>query len=426
MAQDDPLTAVAASPSLWRHGDFNLLWAGETVSVVGSAITELALPTLAVLQLHAGPFQVGLLAACQRVAFPVMALPVGVLADRLSRKRLMVSADLARCVLLGTIPVLSAFGALQLWELYLLAVLTGGFSVIFDIAYLAYFPSMVGREQVAGANARLEFSFSAAEIAGPGLGGVLIQAVGAARAMAADAASFLVSALLLLQIRRPERPRASRGHPPLDMRQMGREIGDGVRVVRHTPVLRSLVLSMGPFIFCAHGVDAVVIVFAYRVLHFSPGTYGALLTLTGVGSLFGAMMMGRARRALGVGRLLVVSGLLTGGTLALIPVAQVAAPVAVLAVLGLVRGAGGAVNNITQVTVRQLATPERLQARMNAVFRTMYWGAWPLGELCGGAMGSTVGLVPTIAVFGGGSVLAAVAMRFTSVGRLTRFPEPPG
>ena len=410
------------STSLWRHGDFNRLWAGQTVSVVGSAVTELALPTLAVLQLHAGPLQVGLLAACQRLAFPVLALPVGVLADRVSRRRLMLGADLVRCLLLGLVPLLSALGTLQIWQLYLLAALTGGFSVIFDVAYLAYLPEIAGRAQLATANARLEFSFSAADIGGPGIGGVLVQVVGAARALALDAASFLFSALMLLLIGRRETPAPARELPPFSLRQMGSEIGEGLAVVLRDPMLRSLLLGMGAFIFCAHGVDAVAIVFAYRTLHLSPGVYGATLTVVGVGALFGALLAGRTQRWFGVGPLIVGSGLLTAATLAALPLSRLLAPVAVLVVLNLLRGAGGTVNNVTQVTVRMLATPDRLHARMNAVFRTVYWGAWPLGEICGGALGSTLGVTPTIVVGGVLGMVAISAVALTPVGRLRGFP----
>ncbi len=418
------MTAPADRP-LWRHGDFNRLWAGQTVSVVGSSITQLALPTLAVLQLHAGPLQVGLIAACQRFAFPLLALPMGVLADRASRRRLMLGADLARCVLLGAVPVIAAVGTLQLWHLYVLAALTGGFTVVFDLAYLAYLPGLVGRGQLADANQRLEFSFSAGDIAGPGVGGLLVQLAGAARALALDAASFLFSAAMLLLIGRREVPPPRREQAPFGVRQMGREIGEGLRLVMGDPMLRGLVLCMGGFIFCAHGVDAVFIVFAYRTLHFSPGLYGLVITATGFGAVAGALSVGRVRRRLGVGPLIVASGLVATASLGAIPLALLGAPVAVLFVLGLLRGAAGTVNNVTQVTVRMLGTPDRLHARMNSVFRTIYWGAWPLGEVCGGALGSAIGVTPTIVLGGALGAVAVAAIAFTPVGRLQEFPAQP-
>jgi len=393
------------------------------VSVVGSAVTQLALPTLAVLQLHAGPFQVGLLAACQRFAFPVLALPVGVLADRVSRRRLMIGADLARCLLLGAIPLISAVSGLQLWHLYAIAALTGGFTVVFDVAYLAYLPSLIGRGHLADANQRLEFTFSTGDVAGPGIGGLLVQLAGAARALALDALSFLFSALMLLLIGRREAPAPRRELARLGVRQMGREIAEGLGQVMGDPMLRSLVLGMGGFIFWAHAVDAVFVVFAYRTLHLTPGLYGVVLTATGIGSIGGALVVGRVRRLLGVGPLIVASGMVASATLAAIPLALLGAPLAVLMLLGAGRGVAGTINNVTQVTVRMLATPDRLHARMNAVFRTVYWGAWPLGELCGGALGSTLGVTPTIVLGGALGLVAMGAVAFTPVGRLQAFPQ---
>jgi MFS family permease len=422
------MAAVAppdAPTGLWRHGDFNRLWAGQTVSIVGSGVTTLALPSLAVLQLHASPLQVGLLAACQRFAFPILALPVGVLADRVSRRRLMLRADIVRCALLGSIPLLAALGVLRLWELYVLAALTGGFAVVFDLAYMSYVPTLVGRAQLADATARLEFSNSAGDVGGPGIGGLLVQALGAARAVSVDAASFLLSAVMLLLIGRREPPAVPRELAPFSVRQMRTEIGEGLRIVAHTPVLRSLVLCMAPFIFWAHGIDAIFIVFAYRTLHLSPGLVGIVLTANGLGSIGGAALAGPMRRRLGVGRLIVVTGVVTAATLGAIPLSQLGAPIAVLMALAIVRGATGTANNVTQFTVRLLATPDRLHARMNAVFRMLYWGAWPLGELCGGALGSTFGVSRTIVLAGVLALAPMVWCAFTPVGRLRAFPSPP-
>jgi len=420
-----PAPAAVAPVSLWRHGDFNRLWAGQTVSVVGSAVTQLALPTLAVLQLHAGPFQVGLLAACQRFAFPVLALPVGVLADRLPRRRLMLGADLARCLVLGAIPLISALGSLQLWHLYAIAALTGGFTAVFDVAYLAYLPALVGRHHLADANQRLEVTFSVGDLAGPGLGGLLVQLAGAARAIAVDAGSFLFSAAMLLLIGRREVPPPSRGLPPFGLRQMGREIGEGLHLVLRDPILRSLVLGLGALIFWAHGIEAVFVVFAYRTLHLTPGLLGLVLTSTGFGAIGGVLVVGRLRRRIGVGPLIASTCTVIGLALALIPLSLLGAPIAVLFLLGFVRGAAGTAQNVTQVTLRMLASPDRLHARMNSVFRMVYWGAWPLGELLGGALGSSIGLTPTI-VFGGAACTAVgLAMAFTPVGRLHVFPAQP-
>src|SRR2546428_6702738 len=168
---------------LWRHADFLKLWAGQTISVVGSEFTVLALPTIAILQLHATAPQVGLLASLQRLAFPVLALFAGVWIDRVRRRPLMIAADGLRATALLSIPLVAAVGALTLLQLYVVAAILGLGTVIFDIAYLAYVPTLVGRPDLLEANTKLEVSFSGSYLTGPALAGGLIQLMGAAQAM---------------------------------------------------------------------------------------------------------------------------------------------------------------------------------------------------------------------------------------------------
>src|ERR1700693_1460376 len=165
---------------LWRHTDFLKLWVGQTVSVVGSEVTNIALPTIAILQLHAAAAEVGLLAATQQIAFPVLALFAGVFADRLRRRPLMIVADGVRALAILSIPIAFARGALSLVQLYVVAIVLGVGTVIFDIAYLAYVPGLVSRADILEANTKLEVSFSGSRLVGPSLGGLLNPVIGAA------------------------------------------------------------------------------------------------------------------------------------------------------------------------------------------------------------------------------------------------------
>src|SRR5205823_8501402 len=200
-----PAPGDALRPGADSSG-FRKLWAGQSVSRLGSAVTTFALPTAAVLQLHAGPFEVGLLMAVNKVAFPLLGLPVGVWIDRLPRRPVMIAADLGRALALSSLPAAAFSGHLTLPLLYAVAGLMGVLTLLFDVAYLAYVPSLVGREEIRVANSRMQVSESVAEITGPGLAGFLVQAVGAAQTIAVDAFSFLVSALSLAWIRSPEPP----------------------------------------------------------------------------------------------------------------------------------------------------------------------------------------------------------------------------
>jgi MFS family permease len=419
--------AVAATPPsgavplpLRRQGDFMRLWGGQTVSQLGSAVTDLALPTLAVLQLDAGASQVGLLVACGRLPFPLLGLPVGTLLDRVRRRPAMIAADVGRCALLALIPLLSALGMLQLWVLYLVALGVGSLTVVFDVAYMAYVPELVGTDQLAAANTRLELSRSAATIGGPGLGGILLQVVGAARAILADAASFAVSAVSLLAIRRrePEPPAAPSVH-----RRMRAEVAEGVRHVLGHPILRSLLLTTTGMVFFAHMAETALLLFAYLVLHLSPGELGVVITTIGAGAVMGALAARPVGRALGVGHAMAVSTALGGVLLGLMPLALVLPAMPTLIALGLLMGAQDTVFNIHQLTLRQALTPDRLRGRMTAVFRTAYWGAWPLGNVVGGLLAGLVGPAAVVAAGGVGSAGAGAALLFTPAGRIRALPR---
>ena len=187
-----------------RNPDFLKLWAGQTVSLLGSAVTMLALPSVAILTLGAKPFQVGLLESAQFLAFPILALPAGVWVDRWERRMVMIVADVGRALALGSIPLAWALHALTLAQLYAVALVTGTLTVFFDVAYQAYLPALVDKDDIVDGNAKLAVSQSASQLAGNGLAGILIQALGAPLAVFADAVSFIASVVGLAAIRKRE------------------------------------------------------------------------------------------------------------------------------------------------------------------------------------------------------------------------------
>jgi MFS family permease len=386
---------------LWRHPDFLKLWGSQTVSELGSAVTSVALPTAAVLQLRATPFQVGLLLAAQRLAFPLLAPLVGAYVDRVgSRRRVMIFSDVGRMLLLGSVPAAAIFNLLSLPQLYAVAFFSGVLTIFFDLSSLALLPGMLPREDLIEGNARFQFSLSLTQLVGPATAGLLIQAVGAARAIAVDAASFAVSWISLLFIRAPEpAPRPATG-------RLG-GLAEGARHVWGNPVLRSLILSVGLSIFGAHAVEAVEYPFAYHRLGFSPGLFGVLLSLSGAGAILGALAVQAVTRRLGVGPSIAITGVLLGADLCLLAAAVRLPAVAVVALSQVGLGFLDPIHNVNQQSLRQSMTPDRLQGRMNAAFRTVYWGLWPLGNLAGGYLGSRIGLLPVI--IGGGAWTAAVS-----------------
>lgn len=404
------------SRAVWRQRDFGLLWGGQTVSEIGSAVTTLALPTLAIFAFHAGPAAVGLMVASERVPFPIVALFAGAIVDRVRRRPVMVTCNLARVLILAAIPILSATGGLRLWQLYVAAAAMGVFTVFFDIAYMAYVPGLVEPDQLLEANSRLQVTWSTAQLVGPGLGGLLVQAVGAARAVLVDSLSFVVSTITVLSIRRREPEPSSTG------RHLLAEVGEGLRHVFGIPVLRAQLLCMSAALVFAHAYEAPLYVFAYTRLHLSPGLLGAMLASQGFGALLGSVVGSRIIAGLGVGRTVAIGNGTAIALIALLPLAVYVPPAALMFPVFIIGSGLGTAGDIAQVTLRQALSPARLQGRMSAVFRTFFWGAWPIGNLLGGVLAAAIGASTTLwitALVGGAAFLT---IRFTPLWQVRGFP----
>ncbi len=404
---------------VWRRRDFALLWIGQTVSEVGSAVTTLALPTLAIFVFHAGPAAVGLMVASERLPFPLVALFAGAIVDRVHRRRVMVTCNVARLLILGALPLLSAIGSLHLWELFVAAAALGVFSVFFDVSYMAFVPGLVGQDQMLEANSRLQVTWSAAQTVGPGLGGVLVQAVGAARAVLVDSLSFLVSSIALLSIRHVEAPPSAVGR-----RHLLAEVAEGLRHVFGVTVLRAQLLCMSGALVFAHAYEAPLYVFAYNRLHLSPGLLGAMLASQGVGAMVGSVVGGRVIARLGVGPTISLASAFAIAVIGLLPLALYVSPAAVMFPVFILGSAVGVAADIAQVTLRQTLTPARLQGRMGSVFRTFFWGAWPLGNLLGGLLASAIGSAATLWVTALVGTLGFLTIRFTPLWSVRQLPDP--
>jgi len=406
---------------LWRHPDFLKLWAGETVSVFGSQVTLLAVPTVAILILHAGPFQVGVLSALEFLAFPTLGLVAGVYADRLRRRPIMILCDIGRALALGSIPVAFVLGVLTLEQLYLVALLTGVFTVFFDVSYQSYLPALVDRPNLIEGNTKLEVTRSAAQISGPAIAGFLIQWIGGARAVAVDALSFLLSAIAILTIKKPEpepKPGTASGATGFIP-----EMREGIDVVFKNPILWRIAATTGTTNFGSNMIfGAVFLVFAYRDLHLSAAVVGIIFGIGSVGGLVGALFASRAARTLGLGLTLVVAIAVGGLANLAIPLASLGAAPVILSALGFITLTMVPIYNINQVSLRQAITPDRVQGRMNATMRTIVWGTIPIGAFVGGILGTAIGVVPTIVV---GSLIEAVAALWIVLGPVIRLREQP-
>jgi len=405
---------------LWRHADFLRLWSAETVSQVGTQISQLALPLAAILVLDASAFEVALLGTMQFLPFVVFALPAGVWVDRLRRRPILVASDVLRGLLLASVPLAHAVDALTMWQLYAVVFGVGVGTVFFDVSYQSYLPSLVSREQLVEGNSKLEISRSGAFVAGPALAGVLVGAMTAPGAILVDALSFGASAAFLFRIRAVEEAPAPAAHPSLV-----RELRDGLRYLLGHRYWRPFAASIATSNFFGQIAFVVFLVYAVRVLDLSPQLIGLALVPVGVGGLAAAVLVGRITARLGVGPTLIGAALVFGPATLALPLAPVGFPLPVLIAGFALLGFGGIAFNVTGISLVQTLTPERLLGRLNATRRFLVWGAIPLGSLVGGVLATTIGLRPTLFVGAIGSCLCFVPMLLSPVRSLREMPTEP-
>ena len=403
--------------SLWRNADFLRLWSAQTISQFGTQITLLALPLAAILVLDASATEVAVLAALEWLPWLLFSLPVGALVDRMRRRPVLVLADVGRGVALASVPAAYAFDALTLGQLYAVGFLTGVLTVFFDVAYQSYLPSLVERRQLADGNSKLEISRSGAQLAGPGAAGGLVQLLTAPIAILADAASYLVSAVLLGRIRREERFRK-----PEDETRLRHEIVEGVRYVFRDPILRPSMAFVAASNFFGNVLWTIFLVYAVRRLDWSPGTIGLVLTLGNLGFLTGAVLAPRIAARFGVGPAMIGAAMLGGWPLLAVPLAPAgyAIPLVVAAVA--VQGFGVVLFNVTAISLFQAITPDRLLGRMNASRRFVVWGVIPLGQLASGGLAAWIGLRPTLLVGAIGAAVAFLPLALSPVRSLRTVP----
>jgi Na+/melibiose symporter-like transporter len=403
---------------LTHHRDFRLLWGGETVSELGSQVSLLAIPLVAVSTLHATPFQMGALAAATTAAFLVIGLPAGVWVDRRRRRRVMIVSDVGRMLALGSIPVADALGLLHLAQLYVVALVSGVFTVFFDVAYQSYLPSLIGRENLVEGNAKLTGSAEAAQIAGPSLAGGLVQAVGGPYAVALDAASFLVSAAAVGGIRTREQvPTAPEdGHSTLR-----RDVGDGLRFVFGNRMLRAITATTATANLFGGIQIAIEVIFLVHIVHTSPGIIGLLFAAGGVGGVIASLLASPIARWVGGARATMLSSFAAVGGL-LIPLATPGLGVLFFGAGLVVSSFAAVVYNINQVSFRQQLCPDAMLGRMNATIRFVVYGVLPVGALAGGEIATVIGLRPTLWVAMIGQTLAGVWLLASPIRGMRDFP----
>jgi predicted MFS family arabinose efflux permease len=395
---------MSAAPAIRQPG-FPRLWLGQSVSLLGSQVTLVALPLTAVLTLRADPGEMGLLRTASSVPFLLFGLVAGAWVDRRSRLSVLTFSSVGQAVLLALIPALALSHGLRIELLYALAFLIGILTVLFDVAFQAFTPLLVRSESLVDANSKLETSRSMAQVIGPTVGGVLVQLVTAPLAILADALSFVLLAAVLRTIRDPETPPVA-----AERTSLVREVAEGLRALLGQPVLRAIAISTTLVNLTISIMAPILLLYLARTLHLTPTLIGVLLMVAGLGGVLGALAGAAAARWLSV-PLVIGLGLVLCGVGCLLIAAATGPPLLVMAMLVAGMGAWGfgvPFSNVNQLSLRQSLTPARLQARVHASSRTLTWGAIPIGALIGGQLGEHVGLRPTLAISGLGTLAAAL------------------
>ncbi|MFF1817540.1 MFS transporter [Kribbella sp. NPDC058245] len=384
----------------WRvlvdHRDFRRLFGGDSISLLGSSVTTVALPLTAVLVLGASPVQMGLLGAASFLPHLVLGLPAGVWVDQLSYRRVIVGADLLAAVALTAVPILAAMELLQMWHLYFVVLITGTCSLFSAIAAQSFAPLLVRRRELLAANSALALSNSVVATSGSALGGILVQLLTAPLAIAVDAASFLLAAISKARITVTGRSTAA----GLAKEPIFKGIWSGLRAALEHPALRATTIAATVGALAGQMQVVIVVLFLVRDLGLSAGLVGLVIAAAGCAGIAGATIGVPITNRLGNGPAFIVGTAIS--SLAGLVMAAASGPttlvLALVIIAQLLRGWGPTLWGINQQTIRQILIAPELLARTQATWRFLVHGMQPIGALLGGTLGALIGFRATLVI----------------------------
>jgi MFS family permease len=404
-------------PLLRESVEFRRFFAGQFVSLVGDQVSMIALPLVGILVLHAGAAQMGYLMTASLLPNLLFSLHAGAWVDRRGRRRhVMLAADVGRAGLLFSIPVAYGLGLLTIEQLYVVGFLEGTLSVFFYVAYSTLFVSLVPRDRYVEGNQLLNGSRALSFVAGPSLGGVLVQAFSAPIALWADAVSFLASAFSLSRIDPVE--------PPTEPAEHG-HLRAGASYIRHSPIVRASLLSTATINFFNFVFFALVILYANKYLDIQPGALGAVIAVASIGALIGSVVTGRIGRRIGIGPAFVLGCFLFPTPLVLIPLASGPHWVVVgcVALAEFCSGFGVMLLDITGGAIKAAVVPDRLRARVSGAYMLVNYGVRPLGALAGGLLGAEIGVRNTLWIATVGAIAGVLWLLPSPIMKMRELPE---
>ncbi|TCO26393.1 putative MFS family arabinose efflux permease [Kribbella steppae] len=411
------MSLSSRAPSLWADRDFLMLWIGQSASLLATHASQVTLPLVAVVSLGAGAAQLGGLRAAQQLPILLFSLFVGVLVDRWRARTMMVYADFGRAVLLGLVPIAWTLG---LPFLYVVAFVSGVFSVCFDVAYQASFPRLVRRDQLAQGNSILESSKSAAQISGPALGGGLVSLLTAPFAVLASAFFFVISFLSIWRIRGLDTA------PVAPSGGVLRQIRDGLKVVVDDGSLRAVAIATCVYQFFFTALMTVYLLFLSRSLELPGAAMGIVLAAFGPGALVGSLLSGWMPRWFGYGRVVVFAALISDLVMLCTSFlhGSGAATIAALIAINFLYGVFSQTVDVAVMAIRQAVTPQAIQGRVVATINFLGLGLTPLGALLGGLAAGLMGIRLALTVAIAGLFLSPLSLSLSPLRRLgSRLPS---
>jgi MFS family permease len=398
--------------SLWRNPDFLKLWTGQSISQIGSRISREGIPFAAVLTLRASTLQMGLLSGAGALGVLLFGLFAGAWADRLRRRPVMIAADLGRAAVLSVIPLAAFTHRLSIVHLYFASALSAILAVLFDSSYQSYLPALVEKDDLLEGNSKLALTESIAEVAGPNITGVLVQWITAPLAILFDAISFVVSAISLAWIGKPE-PLPT---PPAQPHIL-REISEGLKVCWNNRVLRALLASIAIGTFSIGFISALYILYATE-LGLKPAVLGPVIAVGGIANLAGSLLAPKIAGRFGLGLTRIGSAVVLGFGALLLPLAHGSVWMCALFLsASQIFDAAWPVLNVVDRTLRQKIVPEHLLGRVNSAMLLMFRGVLPLGAVAGGALAQVIGTRPTLFAGAIGFLLSSLWLLFSPVRR---------
>jgi MFS family permease len=401
------------TPRLLHKPNFRRYWWAQTISLFGDQISLLALPLVAILVTDAGPAEMGYLTAAGLVPSLLFSLVAGAWADRKPYKRhIMILADVGRAVALGAIPLMYLLGALTMTQLYVVAFVVGALSVLFEVCRMTLFVSLVDKEDYIPAHALLNGARALSFVGGPSVAGPLVQVLTAPVALVVDAVSYVYSAWFLTRTKAVE---------PAPSTAPGLGIGVGLRFYAREPVLRAMLVSSTVLNLFNYMFSALIVLYAVKFLHITPAVLGLVIGAASVGALVGAAVSNRLAARIGVGPALIVSYVLFPAPLILLPLADgasVTVAVAVFFAAEFVSGLGVMILDIVGGAIKAAVVPDELRARIAGAHLTVNYGIRPIGALLGGALGATIGVVPTLWIATVGALVSVLFLLPSPIPRM--------